>query len=94
MFLVLLRKVGSILTLNKTIMSDLWTPSAFTHTALLSVTFCCTHLAALWIRLVEQVSRNSLNSSLARVASGGIAISWDTQGDSHTVIQSYCHTVI
>ena len=34
MFLVLYRKVGSIFTMSKAIMPDLWTPSALTHTAM------------------------------------------------------------
>ena len=33
MFLVLHRKVGSISTLSKTLISDFWTPSTLTHRA-------------------------------------------------------------
>ena len=36
MFLVLHRKVGIVFTLRKTIISDFWTQSALTHTALQS----------------------------------------------------------
>ena len=79
MFLVLHKKVGSVPTLGKTIISDFWTPSALTHTAMAEA-----------IYLPQSFSLVSTYSPAMDVASGpmwlpnyGVAL---TKGDTSRVI--------
>ena len=83
MFLVLHERVGSAPTLGKTIISDFWTPSALTHTAMAEA-----------IYLPQLFSLASTYSPAMAVASGpmwlpnyGVAL---TKGDtSHRFLQPW-----